>query len=99
MSLEDEIKRCKISVNFATRRSLTAQVGPFLKGQGSQNNPPEIKIQAGTSGTDSHWHPFLVLLLQLSVVESSRDQALYVLYRELANTKAFQNKLDEAVHM
>ncbi|KAE8287720.1 E3 ubiquitin-protein ligase DZIP3 [Larimichthys crocea] len=60
MSLEDEIKRCKISVNFATRRSLTAQ---------------------------------------LSVVESSRDQALYVLYRELANTKAFQNKLDEAVHI
>lgn len=28
MSLEDEIKRCKVSFTSATRRSQTAQVGP-----------------------------------------------------------------------
>ncbi|KAM6983525.1 E3 ubiquitin-protein ligase TTC3 [Tautogolabrus adspersus] len=35
---------------------------------------------------------------QLSVVESSRDQGLYSLHRELADTKAFLTKLDEAAH-
>uniref|UniRef100_UPI0037E877C5 E3 ubiquitin-protein ligase TTC3 isoform X2 n=1 Tax=Semicossyphus pulcher TaxID=241346 RepID=UPI0037E877C5 len=35
---------------------------------------------------------------QLSVVESSRDQGLYGLYRELANNKALLTKLDEAAH-
>ncbi|XP_041863798.1 E3 ubiquitin-protein ligase TTC3 isoform X2 [Melanotaenia boesemani] len=35
---------------------------------------------------------------QLSVVESSRDQGLYGLYRELADTKALLTKLDEVVH-
>ncbi|XP_035522663.1 E3 ubiquitin-protein ligase TTC3 [Morone saxatilis] len=59
MSLEDEIKRCKVSFTSATRRSHTAQ---------------------------------------LSVMESSRDQGLYGLYRELTNAKALLNKLDEAVH-
>ncbi|XP_031163906.1 E3 ubiquitin-protein ligase TTC3 isoform X2 [Sander lucioperca] len=59
MSLEDEIKRCKVSFTSATRRSHTAQV---------------------------------------SVVESSRDQGLYGLYRELATGKALLTKLDEAAH-
>ncbi|CAJ1063428.1 Hypothetical predicted protein [Xyrichtys novacula] len=59
MSLEDEIKRCKVSITSATRRSNNAQ---------------------------------------LSVVESSRDQDLYGLYRELANSKALLTKLDEAAH-
>ncbi|XP_051257776.1 E3 ubiquitin-protein ligase TTC3 isoform X2 [Dicentrarchus labrax] len=59
MSLEDEIKRCKVSFTSATRRSHTAQ---------------------------------------LSAMESSRDQGLYGLYRELTNAKALLNKLDEAVH-
>ncbi|XP_070773182.1 E3 ubiquitin-protein ligase TTC3 [Enoplosus armatus] len=35
---------------------------------------------------------------QLSVVESSRDQGLYGLNRELANDKALLTKLDEAAH-
>ncbi|XP_020496201.2 E3 ubiquitin-protein ligase TTC3 [Labrus bergylta] len=35
---------------------------------------------------------------QLSVVESSQDQSLYSLQRELADNKAFLTKLDEAVH-
>ncbi|XP_074528283.1 E3 ubiquitin-protein ligase TTC3 [Halichoeres trimaculatus] len=35
---------------------------------------------------------------QLLVVETSRDQSLYSLYRELANNKALVTKLDEAVH-
>ncbi|GAA6232084.1 E3 ubiquitin-protein ligase TTC3 isoform X1 [Lates japonicus] len=35
---------------------------------------------------------------QLSVVESSRDQGLYGLYRELTDAKALLSKLDEAVH-
>ncbi|XP_035480629.1 E3 ubiquitin-protein ligase TTC3 [Scophthalmus maximus] len=35
---------------------------------------------------------------QLSVAESSRDQGLYSLYRELADAKAFLTKLEEAVH-
>ncbi|KAM6907188.1 E3 ubiquitin-protein ligase TTC3 [Xenentodon cancila] len=35
---------------------------------------------------------------QLSVMESSRDQDLYGLYRELAGAKALLTKLDEAVH-
>ncbi|KAM9348197.1 E3 ubiquitin-protein ligase TTC3 isoform 1-T1 [Symphorus nematophorus] len=35
---------------------------------------------------------------QLSVLESSRDQVLYGLYRELTNAKALLNKLDEAAH-
>ncbi|XP_034540363.1 E3 ubiquitin-protein ligase TTC3 [Notolabrus celidotus] len=35
---------------------------------------------------------------QLSVVESSRDQSLYGLYRELATNKASLSKLDEAAH-
>ncbi|XP_068187104.1 E3 ubiquitin-protein ligase TTC3 isoform X2 [Antennarius striatus] len=35
---------------------------------------------------------------QLSLVESSRDQGLYGLYRELANTKAWLTKLDEGAH-
>ncbi|XP_069001878.1 E3 ubiquitin-protein ligase TTC3 isoform X2 [Embiotoca jacksoni] len=35
---------------------------------------------------------------QLSVVESSRDQLLHGFYRELADTKTFLSKLDEAVH-
>ncbi|XP_072230625.1 E3 ubiquitin-protein ligase TTC3 isoform X2 [Leuresthes tenuis] len=35
---------------------------------------------------------------QLSVVESSRDQGLYELYRELADAKALLTKLDEAAH-
>ncbi|KAA8586527.1 hypothetical protein FQN60_000363 [Etheostoma spectabile] len=59
MSLEDEIKRCKVSFTSATKRSHTARV---------------------------------------SVVESSRDQGLYGLYRELANGKALLTKLDEAAH-
>lgn len=40
----------------------------------------------------------LVLLLQLSVVESSRDQGLYALNGELTNAKALLTKLDEAAH-
>ncbi len=40
----------------------------------------------------------LVLLLQLSVVESSRNQGLYVLKRELTNAKALLGKLDEVAH-
>ncbi|XP_070700307.1 E3 ubiquitin-protein ligase TTC3 [Pempheris klunzingeri] len=59
MSLEDEIKRCKVSLTSATRRSHTAQ---------------------------------------LSLLESSRDQSLYGLYRELENGKALLTKLDEAMH-
>ncbi|XP_034744945.1 E3 ubiquitin-protein ligase TTC3 [Etheostoma cragini] len=59
MSLEDEIKRCKVSFTSATKRSHAARV---------------------------------------SVVESSRDQGLYGLYRELANGKALLTKLDEAAH-
>ncbi|XP_031724821.1 E3 ubiquitin-protein ligase TTC3 isoform X2 [Anarrhichthys ocellatus] len=59
MSLEDEIKRCKLSFTSATRRSQAAQV---------------------------------------LVVESSRDQGLFVLYRELATGKALLTKLDEAAH-
>ncbi|KAM4545794.1 E3 ubiquitin-protein ligase TTC3 [Odontesthes bonariensis] len=35
---------------------------------------------------------------QLSVVDSSRDQGLYELYRELAEAKALLTKLDEAAH-
>ncbi|MED6284339.1 hypothetical protein CHARACLAT_018324, partial [Characodon lateralis] len=35
---------------------------------------------------------------QLSVAESSRDQGLYGLYRELADAKALLSKLDEAAH-
>ncbi|XP_040005751.1 E3 ubiquitin-protein ligase TTC3 [Xiphias gladius] len=35
---------------------------------------------------------------RLSVVESSRDQGLYGLYRELSDAKALLTKLDEAVH-
>ncbi|XP_044077628.1 E3 ubiquitin-protein ligase TTC3 isoform X2 [Siniperca chuatsi] len=35
---------------------------------------------------------------QLAVVESSRDQSLYGLNRELANAKALLTKLDEAAH-
>ncbi|XP_045895340.1 E3 ubiquitin-protein ligase TTC3 [Micropterus dolomieu] len=35
---------------------------------------------------------------QLSVMESSRDQGLYDLNRELANAKALLTKLDEAAH-
>lgn len=35
---------------------------------------------------------------QLSIVESSRDQGLYGLYRELADAKALLTKLDEAAH-
>ncbi|XP_028277332.1 E3 ubiquitin-protein ligase TTC3 isoform X2 [Parambassis ranga] len=38
------------------------------------------------------------LTAQLSVVESSRDQGLYGLYRELADAKALLAKLDEAAH-
>lgn len=38
------------------------------------------------------------VFLQLSVVDSSRDQGLYGLYRELENAKALLSKLDEAVH-
>lgn len=39
-----------------------------------------------------------VFLLQLSVVESNRDQGLYDLYRELASAKALLTKLDDAAH-
>lgn len=35
---------------------------------------------------------------QLSMAESSRDQGLHVLYRELADAKALLSKLDEAAH-
>ncbi|KAM7374694.1 hypothetical protein PAMP_007338 [Pampus punctatissimus] len=35
---------------------------------------------------------------QLLIEESSRDQGLYGLYRELADTKALLSKLDEAAH-
>ncbi|XP_015251563.1 PREDICTED: E3 ubiquitin-protein ligase TTC3-like [Cyprinodon variegatus] len=37
-------------------------------------------------------------IAKLSVIESSRDQGLYGLYRELADAKALLNKLDEAAH-
>lgn len=43
-------------------------------------------------------HPPLVLLHQLSLMESSRDQSLHGLYKELADAKALLNKLDEALH-
>ncbi|XP_033954700.1 E3 ubiquitin-protein ligase TTC3 [Pseudochaenichthys georgianus] len=59
MSLEDEIKRCQVSLTSATRRSHSAQV---------------------------------------LVVESSRDQGMCVLYRDLTNAKALLSKLDEAAH-
>ncbi|XP_062289741.1 E3 ubiquitin-protein ligase TTC3 [Scomber scombrus] len=59
MSLEDEIKRCKVLFKSANRRSRTAK---------------------------------------LLIMESSRDQGLYGLYRELADAKALLTKLDEMVH-
>lgn len=43
-------------------------------------------------------HPPLVLLHQLSLMESSRDQSSHGLYKELADAKALLNKLDEALH-
>lgn len=39
-----------------------------------------------------------VCRLQLSMAESSRDQGLHVLYKELADAKALLSKLDEAAH-
>lgn len=40
----------------------------------------------------------LFVLLQLLVVESSRDQDLHSLYTELADAKALLSKLDEVAH-
>lgn len=86
MSLEDEIKRCKTLMASATRKSHTAQVGPRCPG-----HMLKLRLLVGLITS-------LPLLLQVSEVESSRDKSLYVLNRQLADTKAFLNKVEEAAH-
>lgn len=105
-SLEDEIKRYQTLLTSATRRSHTAQVTSSSSSSSCWCSDPILTIKK-TFKKRWKWftgqeHVFvfnvLVVLLQLFLLESSRDQKLNGLHRELADNKTLLSKLDEVIH-
>ncbi|XP_017275398.1 E3 ubiquitin-protein ligase TTC3 isoform X2 [Kryptolebias marmoratus] len=89
--LSQNIREKKSSYEKKLRDSLELRNQSAAEKMSLEDEIKRCKTLLASSARRSH-------KAQLSVVESSRDQGLYGLYRELTDAKALLSKLDEAVH-